>query len=182
MSPEECCPSHHRRPVFPGMGTTTARATGLAVREGDLLWTPSPEQAERTRLTAFARFAAERTGRDLPDYAALWRWSATELDEFWSAIWEFFDVRASEPPTAVLETRTMPGARWFPGARLNFAEHVLRQERPGTPALHFLSETAPVRELPWEEFTRQVRRGAAPPPARGGRAGGRAVGHPPHHP
>src|SRR3954447_6779686 len=164
------------------MGTTPPRATGLAVREGDLLWTPSPEQTERTRLTEFTRFAAERAGRDFPDYAALWRWSTTELDEFWSAIWEFFDVRASEPPTAVLAERTMPGARWFPGARLNFAEHVLRQARPGSPALLFLSETAPVRELPWEEFTRQVRRVATHLRACGVRPGDRVVAYLPNVP
>src|SRR4051794_34946862 len=182
MSPEECCPSHHRRPVFPGMGTTTARGTGLAVREGDLLWTPSPEQAERTRLTEFTRFAAERTGRDFPDYAAPWRWSTTELDEFWSAIWDFFGVQASQPPTAVLAERTMPGARWFPGARLNFGEHVLRQERPGEPALLFVSETAPVRELPWEEFTRQVRRVATHLRERGVWPGDRVVAYLPNVP
>ena len=128
-----------------------------SVREGELLWTPSPERIERTRLTAFSRFAEERTGRSFDEYAALWQWSATELEEFWQAIWDFFDVRSSAPPTAVLDQRSMPGAGWFPGARLNYAEHILRMERPGKPALLYLSEAAPLRELAWEEFTRQVR-------------------------
>ena len=134
------------------MGMTAPRGTGLAVRERDLLWTPSAERVERTRLTAFTRFAAQRTGREFPDYESLWRWSTTELDEFWSAIWDFFDVQASQPPTAVLAEPTMPGARWFPGARLNFAEHVLRNERPGEPALLALDETSPVREVEWAGF------------------------------
>src|SRR3954452_4931809 len=157
MSGEECCPSHRPTASVCRMVTTAPRATGLAAREGDLLWTPSPERVERTRLTEFTRFAAERSGREFPDYAALWRWSTTELEEFWSAIWDFFDVRAAEPPTAVLADRTIPGARWFPGARLNFAEHVLRNERPGEPALFTVSETAPLRALSWEELARQVR-------------------------
>ncbi|MGY1807977.1 acetoacetate--CoA ligase [Blastococcus sp. SYSU D00669] len=164
------------------MGTTGFHRPGSVVREGDLLWTPSPERVESTRLTAFTRFAAERTGRDFPDYAALWRWSTTELEEFWSAVWDFFGVQASQPPTAVLAERTMPGARWFPGARLNFAEHLLRQERPGEPALLAVSETAPVRELPWEEFTRQVRRVATHLRERGVRPGDRVVAYLPNVP
>jgi acetoacetyl-CoA synthetase len=162
------------------METTAPRAT--AVREGDLLWTPSPERVERTRLTAFTRFAAERAGRDFPDYAALWRWSTTELEEFWSAVWDFFDVRASTPPTVVLAERTMPGARWFPGARLNFAEHVLRNERPGEPALLALDETSPVREVEWSEFARSVRVFATHLRERGVRPGDRVVAYLPNVP
>src|SRR3712207_6206823 len=108
MSAEQCCPSHRPAARVPAMGTTAPHGTGLAVREGDLLWTPSPEQAERTRLAEFTRFAAERTGRDFADYESLWRWSTTEIEEFWGAIWDFFDVQASQPPTAVLEGRAMP--------------------------------------------------------------------------
>jgi acetoacetyl-CoA synthetase len=164
------------------MRTTAPDGTGLAVREGDLLWTPSPERVERTRLTEFTRFAAQRTGRAFPNYTALWRWSTTELEEFWSAIWDFFDVRASVPPTAVLAERTMPGARWFPGARLNFAEHLLRQERAGEPALLAVSETSPVREVEWAEFARQVRRVATHLRERGVRPGDRVVAYLPNVP
>ncbi|RBY83914.1 acetoacetate--CoA ligase [Geodermatophilus sp. TF02-6] len=153
-----------------------------SVREGDLLWTPSPERIERTRLTAFTRFAEERTGRSFDDYAALWRWSTTELEEFWSAVWDFFDVRSSAPYDAVLAEDTMPGARWFPGARLNFAEHVLRREASGAPALLYASETEPLRELPWEEFTRQVRAVATHLRERGVRPGDRVVGYLPNVP
>jgi len=100
----------------------THRVAGRgSVPEGELLWTPSPERVGRTRLTAFTRFAEERSGSSFENYAALWWWSATELEEFWQAIWDFFDVRSSAPPTAVLDERTMPGARWFPGARLTYA-------------------------------------------------------------
>jgi acetoacetyl-CoA synthetase len=153
-----------------------------SVHEGELLWTPSPERIERTRLTAFSRFAEERTGRSFNEYTALWRWSATELEEFWQAIWDFFDVRSSASPTAVLNERTMPGARWFPGARLNYAEHILRMERPGEPALLYLSETAPLRELPWEEFTRQVRVFATWLRGRGVRPGDRVAAYLPNVP
>ncbi|MCW2705103.1 MAG: acsA2 [Blastococcus sp.] len=152
------------------------------VREGDLLWTPSAERVEGARLTEFTRFAEARTGRRFADYAQLWAWSTTELEEFWQAIWDFFDVRSSAPHTAVLENRTMPGARWFPGARLNFAEHLLRQERPGTPALLFADETSPLRELSWEEFARQVRAVATHLRSQGIGAGDRVVGYLPNIP
>src|SRR3954452_12233651 len=132
----------------------TGRSSG---RECDLLWTPSPAKVERTQLTAFSRFAEARTGHTLDDYNALWQWSTTELDEFWQAVWDFFDVRSSAAHTAVLESRTMPGARWFPGARLNFAEHVLARERHGEVALLYMAEGGPLHELQWSDFAEQIR-------------------------
>ena len=141
--------------------STTAEPHTQAVREGDLLWTPSVERVRRSRLTEFTRFAEQRTGRRFADYAALYGWSTTEIEQFWQAVWDFFDIWSAAPHTAVLDSRTMPGARWFPGARLNFAEHVLRMERPGEPALLFAGETTPLQELEWTEFTRQVRAVAA---------------------
>jgi len=152
------------------------------LHEGDLLWAPSSEWMERTRLTEFTRWAEGRTGRTFADYAALWTWSTAEIEEFWQAIWDFFDVRSSAPHTAVLEERAMPGARWFPGARLNYAEHVLRQERAGEPALLYLNETEAVRELPWEEFGRQIRLIATYLRERGVRPGDRVVAYLPNIP
>jgi acetoacetyl-CoA synthetase len=91
------------------------------------------------------------------DYGALWRWSVTDLDGFWQAVWDYCGVRASVPPAAVLGSRAMPGADWFPGARLNYAEHVLGQERPGTDALYYASEAAPLDALSWDELAGSVR-------------------------
>jgi acetoacetyl-CoA synthetase len=153
-----------------------------AVREGDLLWTPSADRIAGARLTEFTRFAEERTGRRFADYTQLWAWSTTELDEFWQAVWDFFDVRSSAPHSAVLESRTMPGGRWFPGARLNLAEHVLRNERPGSPALLFAGETSGLQELPWEEFAAQVRAVATHLRSRGIGVGDRVVAYLPNIP
>jgi acetoacetyl-CoA synthetase len=86
------------------------------------------------------------------------------------------------PPTAVLAERTMPGVRWFPGARLNFAEHVLRNERPGEPALLAVSETSPVREVDWAEFARSLRVLATHLRERGVRPGDRVVAYLPNIP
>ena len=90
------------------------------------LWSPSPERIAATRMDAFRRKVAQQHGLDLPDYAALHAWSIAEREAFWLAIVDSFDVQFHEAPTAVLEEGPeMPDARWFPGATLNFAEHLL---------------------------------------------------------
>ncbi len=127
------------------------------VREGDLLWTPTPERAEGSNLTAFTRWLRTERAMELAGYDDLWRWSVTDLEAFWGAIWDYFDIQASTPPSRVLGRRDMPGAEWFPGARLNYAESFLRREQPGSDALVFLSETAPLAGMPWEDLAGQVR-------------------------
>ncbi|WP_344442589.1 acetoacetate--CoA ligase [Kitasatospora nipponensis] len=144
------------------------------------LWRPDPAEAAATRLVAFQAWAAERHAAPAaplapaPDdataaarYAALHTWSTDDLDRFWTAITQWFDVRFSTPPQAVLADAAMPGARWFPGARLNYAEHALRFGEPaadGTPGphaelpaiLHLDETTAEPIALSWAELRRQV--------------------------
>jgi acetoacetyl-CoA synthetase len=127
------------------------------VRDGDLLWTPSPEDIARANLTEFTDWLARERGLRFPAYPALWQWSVTDLDGFWQAVWDKFAIAASVPPTAVLGRRTMPGAEWFPGARLNYAEHVLRSERPGTDALLYRNERTALAGLSWDDLAGQVR-------------------------
>ena len=110
-----------------------------AVTEGELLWTPSAERVERANLTHYMKWLAAR-GRRFGSYADLWRWSIDDLDAFWGSLWDYFDVQASQPYERVLRKSTMPGAEWFRGARMNYAEHVLRHEREGADALLSLSE------------------------------------------
>ena len=127
------------------------------VREGDLLWTPGPDRADRANVTAFTRWLSGERGLDFAGYDALWHWSVTDLDGFWQAVWDYCGIEASVPPTAVLGARTMPGADWFPGARLNYAQHVLRRERPGEDALYYQSETTPLASLAWPDLANGVR-------------------------
>ena len=86
-----------------------------------ILWRPSPERIEQATITDYARWLERTRGVDLPDYESLWEWSVNDLEGFWASIWERFDVIASVPYERVLGSRAMPGAEWFPGARLNFA-------------------------------------------------------------
>jgi acetoacetyl-CoA synthetase len=136
---------------------TSLLPPGTQVREGDLLWTPSPERAARANITAFTRWLADTRGLRFDGYDALWRWSVTDLEGFWQAVWDYGGIQSSRPHSRVLGSRAMPGAQWFPGARLNYAQHILRNERPGADALLFRSETTPLAGLPWTELAAQVR-------------------------
>ena len=91
------------------------------------LWTPDPDTARSTAIARFAAYVLERHNLDFGvlDYQALHRWSVTELGEFWSSLCEFFGVRFHDQPVATIGREEMPGAEWFPGATLNYAEHVL---------------------------------------------------------
>jgi len=151
------------------------------VREGDLLWTPSPERIASANLTHYLAWLAAR-GRHFDSYAALWRWSVDDLEGFWGSLWEYFDIRASKPYTRVLGRRAMPGADWFPGACLNYAEHVLRHERAGAEALVYLSERHGLKSLDWTELGNQVRRLATNLRAMGLRRGDRVVAYLPNTP
>ncbi len=115
----------------------------------ELLWTPSQQRIHRANLTAYMRWLDEQRGLDLADYDALWRWSVDELDAFWASIWDYFDVRSSQPYERVLGRREMPGAQWFPGARLNYAENVFAGKVDGDLALVFADERGRRREWAW---------------------------------
>ena len=127
------------------------------VSAGDLLWTPSPERIANANMTAFTAWLKDTRGLRFDAYPDLWQWSVTDLEGFWQAIWDYNDIVVAEQPTAVLGKKTMPGAEWFPGASLNYAENVLHQERPGEVALYYHSETTPVTALYWDELGRNVR-------------------------
>jgi acetoacetyl-CoA synthetase len=130
--------------------------------QGDVVWTPPPDAAERTELGRYIRWLQDERGLDLADYEALWRWSVTDLGGFWSSLWDFFEVRAHTPYERVLGSRGMPGAEWFPGARLNFAEHMLGHDDDlGAVAVVAHSQTRDPFELTFGELREQVARARA---------------------
>ncbi len=93
-------------------------------------------------------------------YEELWRWSVIDLDRFWAEVWDFFEIRSSSPYARVLDARVMPGATWFRGSRVNYAEHLLRHEeraQPGEAALVHSSELRPLAEMSWPELGAAVR-------------------------
>ena len=117
--------------------------------EAELLWTPSPERVERATMTRYQRWLESSRGLTFDDYAAMWRWSVDDLEAFWGSIAEFFDVRFDAEPSAVLGSQTMPGAEWFPGGTLNYAEHIFRGKDDETLAVQFASESRPLDSWTW---------------------------------
>jgi acetoacetyl-CoA synthetase len=152
--------------------TAAARAR---VRAGDLLWKPHPEESVKSNLAAFMRWLELRRHLRFRTYDQLWLWSVTDLDGFWAAVWDYFLIQSSVPYTRVLGRRTMPGAQWFPGTRLNYAENALRHERPDADALLFQGETTPLTSMSWPELGSQVRRLATRLRALGVKPGDRVV-------
>jgi acetoacetyl-CoA synthetase len=121
------------------------------------LWMPTAEIAANARMTDFMRWAGRRHGRTFSDYDELWAWSVQEVEQFWADIWEYCGVRASEPYERVLASKAMPGAPWFEGAQLNYAENMLAREHdPKATALLHASELRPLAELSWGELSEQV--------------------------
>ncbi|MGZ4407788.1 MAG: acetoacetate--CoA ligase [Gaiellaceae bacterium] len=117
-----------------------------------MVWTPSPERIASATITRYREWLNETRGLGLEGYHDLWQWSVDELEAFWASIWEFFEVEASEPYERVLTQREMPGAKWFPGARLSYAEHVFRGRDAGDVAIRHASELRPLGEWTWGEL------------------------------
>ena len=152
------------------------------MQPGDLLWTPGPERIRRANVTAFADWLARERGRRFADYTALWRWSVEDLEGFWQALWDYFHIDSSAPHRRVLGRRGMPGAEWFPGARLNYAQHVLRREPSGGDVLLHVSESQPLTALTWEALGNRVRTLATELRALGVEPGDRVVAWMPNIP
>jgi acetoacetyl-CoA synthetase len=111
------------------------------------LWQPSRERVLAANLTAFARAAEPDAGRALPDYAALYRFSIERPEAFWRGVWRFAGILGEgDSGPVLLDATRMPGARWFPEARLNFAENLLRR-RDAAPALIAWAEGRERREF-----------------------------------
>ncbi len=144
-----------------------------------LLWQPSPDRIARANITEFARRAAAATGRSIPDYASLWRWSNDEREAFWRAVWDYAGVVGFRGERTLLDPTRMPGATWFPDARLNFAENLLARRAPddGGDALVFRGEDRLVRRVSHAELVSGASRVAAALKAQGVAAGDRVAAY-----
>jgi acetoacetyl-CoA synthetase len=122
----------------------------------EALWHPSAELVEGSRLTGYMRWLQSERGLRFDSYEELWRWSVDDLDGFWGSIWDFFEVRADGEREPVLAGREMPGAEWFPGTSLNYAEHVFAGKEEDEVAILHASELRDLGELTWGELRAQV--------------------------
>jgi acetoacetyl-CoA synthetase len=131
--------------------------SGQSVKDGDLLWVPSTRRRDRANLTHYLRWLA-RNKQQFHSYNDLWRWSVGDQEGFWGSLFEYLGVRTSSPYDRVLASSSMPGAEWFPGARLNYAEHALRFERGDAIAMIHSAEGSPPRTISWTELGNSVRK------------------------
>ncbi|MEZ5705092.1 MAG: acetoacetate--CoA ligase [Burkholderiaceae bacterium] len=138
------------------------------------------------QIRLYQDWLAERRGLRFDDYDALWRWSTSDLEAFWQSIWDYFDLRSPTPHTAVLERNVMPGARWFPGAQVNYAQQVFRHVEPahaaGFPAVISRNEKGRQLELSWPQLRRQVASLALHLQAQGVQPGDRVAAYLPNIP
>jgi acetoacetyl-CoA synthetase len=127
---------------------------------GEIVWTPPPGVRSTSRIGAFLDWLVESRGLAFAGYPDLWQWSVDDLDGFWRACTEWSGVRWYDRPRAALARRAMPGAEWFPGATLNYAEHALAAAlaRPDEVAVVARGQTRPPAELTWAHLADAVAR------------------------
>ncbi len=163
----------------PGQG----KGLSMTIKEGTLLWEPSAEMQEQANLTHYMNWLTREKGLTFHGNEELWAWSVDHLADFWASLWDYFHIQASQPYTTVLASAEMPGARWFVGARLNYAEHALRTRGQSYPALISHSETRLLTEsCSWDELYRQVAAVAASLRSWGVQPGDRVVNYMPNIP
>jgi hypothetical protein len=138
---------HHTGFPRPGV---EAGAGALLIRE--MLWAPSAERVANSKMARYQRWLAQTHGVQTTDFTSLWRWSVDHRGPFWRSIWEYFDVLASQTSEVAATDDAMPGTRWFPGARLNWAQNLLRPTGHHNPAIISSEKMAPpnsCREPSW---------------------------------
>jgi len=156
----------------------------VADQRGAVLWTPPANARQSTEIGRYLTWLERERGRAFAGYDELWSWSVEDLEGFWGSIWDYFQIRAHKPYERVLSSRAMPGARWFEGAELNYAEHLLGsgEEDADASAVVAHSQTRDPIELTFGELRDQVARARAGLARLGIRPGDRVVAYMPNIP
>ena len=147
-----------------------------------LLWQPSTEDIEQANLTRYMRWLQEKKGLSFASYNDLWRWSVENIDAFWQSLWAFFDIRASQTTASALAIRRMPGAVWFPGAQLNYAENIFNKMTADQPVIIYKEESGPPLALKRHELVDKTHAVAHRLRALGVQKGDRVVAYLPNIP
>lgn len=121
-----------------------------------LVWEPSKEFISNSNLKDYEKWLIENRGIRFSSYKKLWEWSVEDVARFWESIWDYFEIIHHSPYEQVLSSEEMPGARWFEGATLNYAEHIFRKKNNDQPALLFKAEGKEIEEVSWEELESKV--------------------------
>ncbi|RJR42981.1 MAG: acetoacetate--CoA ligase [Desulfobacteraceae bacterium] len=147
-----------------------------------MLWKPSDERIKQTNMYRFMNQVNQKYKKNFADYSSLYEWSVQNIPDFWAAVWDFVGIKASKTYDQVVDDpNKMPGTKWFSGARLNFAENLLRYRDDQT-ALIFLGEDREVRKVTYAQLYEEVARLAKPLKEMGIKPGDRVVGFMPNMP
>lgn len=152
--------------------------------QAEVLWKPSDDFMAASNLTRFRQWLSAERALEFGEYEELWAWSVRDLEGFWSAVWSHFDIQSNHPYRQVVSGPTMSASRWFEGAEVNYAEHVLRHEAisPSAVALHHSSEIRSPATLSWAELGGRVRSLAERLRSMGLQPGDRVVSYMPNIP
>ena len=145
------------------------------------LWTPSQQQIEQANLSKFMAFVSEQGSQVIGDYDSLYQWSIDDSESFWSLLWDFCEVKGDKGDRVLIHADEMELAQWFPDARLNFAENLLRRRDDET-AIYFRAEDQVDRELSFKQLYDQVAAVAAWLKAQGMQSGDRVAAYLPNMP
>lgn len=152
------------------------------IKEGSLLWEPSEVYKEKSKLVDYMKWLKENRNLEFENYESLWSWSVTEIEAFWETLWAYFEIQSSTPYLRVLSDRTMPGAKWFEGARLNYVQQVFRNRIGTDDAIISRSELRPLETVSWKALEDKVAAFAAGLKANGIESGDRVVAYMPNIP
>ncbi len=146
----------------------------------DILWSPSDDFIQQSGLKNYEKWLEDEFGLTFKDYEEFWRWSNNHFEDFWESLWKYFDVISHSGYESVIDTYEMPGARWFNGATLNYAEHIFRQKSNERPALIFVNEDDEIQELTWYGLERYVTAAQGFLKSKGIKKGDRVAGYLPN--
>jgi len=152
------------------------------ITEGTLLWSPTPAVINHANLTTYMTWLQRDHDLTFTTYQALWQWSVDEVEHFWETWWAYMGMVSSQPYRTVLAERAMPGAQWFVGAQLNYAENIFARRTDERPALLYQSETEPLTEISWQQLYTQSAKLAHRLRALGVQPGDRVVAYLPNIP
>ncbi|MGP4066721.1 acetoacetate--CoA ligase [Oceanobacillus sp. M65] len=128
-----------------------------AIEEGTLLWEPQDNQKEMAAVTTYMNWLRKHKELDFHDYHALWKWSVDETEDFWESLWTYFQIKSSTPYQSVLSSHAMPGAKWFTGSSINYAQHIFNERKNNAAAILHSSENRPTASITWGELERDTR-------------------------
>ncbi len=153
-----------------------------AARANPILWQPTSDVIADANLTHYMHWLAQNKGLHFNHYAELWAWSVDRIEDFWESLWVYFDLKYSQGWTVPLVTCTMPGAQWFVGARLNYAENIFSRMTDERPMLFYMAEDQGLVEYSWQQIYDQTNRLASTLRKMGVRSGDRVAAYMPNSP